>query len=349
MLQDVVVRPNLAKENTLNKMVLTGGRMFSVEEASRYAGGFDDPARLASSFSGVATSGATNGISIHGNAPHLLSWRLEDIEIPNPNHFSDISVLGGGIFSSLSAMCIGNSDFLTSAFPAEYGNAVSGVFDMKMRNGNDQKYEHAFQIGVAGIDVASEGPLSKKTGASYLVNYRYSMTGLASRMKMIDMQGQVMDYQDLNFKFNIPTRKAGTFTVWGTGFFDHFHRESSPKDWDSKYDESYSFSDQWMGAMGVGHVLLRDHVAALRELHQVPEDGCRLFHGFLRSDDLHGAVPFDHVDMECALDLCQVLIQPPAHVALMVGGDVNDLFDFSHWRDSFLFLRKMPGPRWAGH
>ena len=258
-LQDVVVRPNLAKENTLNKMVLTGGRMFSIEEASRYAGGFDDPARLASSFSGVATSGATNGISIHGNAPHLLSWRLEDIEIPNPNHFSDISVLGGGIFSSLSAMCIGNSDFLTSAFPAEYGNAVSGVFDMKMRNGNDNKHEHAFQIGVAGIDVASEGPLSKKTGASYLVNYRYSMTGLASRMNLIDMQGQVMDYQDLNFKFNLPTRKAGTFTIWGTGFFDHFHRESSPKDWESKYDECYAFSDQWMGAMGVGHVLPMKH------------------------------------------------------------------------------------------
>lgn len=258
-LADVIVRPNLAKEKTLNKMILTGGRMFSIEEASRYAGGFDDPARLATAFAGVASGGATNGISIHGNAPHLLSWRLEDIEIPNPNHFSDISVLGGGIFSSLSAMCIGNSDFLTSAFPAEYGNAVSGVFDMKMRNGNDRKYEHTFQVGVGGIDVASEGPLSKKSGASYLVNYRYSMTGLANKLKMIDMQGQVMDYQDLNFKFNMPTKKAGTFTVWGTGLIDHFHNETAPKDWESKDDEHYGWSNQWMGAMGVGHLLPMKH------------------------------------------------------------------------------------------
>lgn len=254
-LDEVEVRPRLVKEKTLNRFVVAGGRMFSIEEASRYAGGFDDPARLASSFAGVASGGATNGISIHGNAPHLLAWRLEDIEIPNPNHFSDISVLGGGIFSSLSAMVIGNSDFMTCAFPAEYGNAVSGVFDMKMRNGNAKEYEHTFQIGVAGIDVASEGPLSKKNGSSYLVNYRYSMTGLASKLNMIDMQGQVMDYQDLNFKINLPTRKAGTFSIWGTGLIDHFHNESVPNEWKSKGDETYSSSDQYMGAMGVGHLL----------------------------------------------------------------------------------------------
>lgn len=251
----VIVRPKLIKENTLNNMVLTGGRMFSIEEASRYAGGFDDPARLATSFAGVATGGATNGISIHGNAPHLLAWHLEDIEIPNPNHFSDISVLGGGIFSSLSAMCIGNSDFLTAAFPAEFSNAVSGVFDMKMRNGNDQTHEHTIQVGVAGIDIASEGPLNKKTGASYLINYRYSMTGLASKMNLIDMQGQVMDYQDLNFKINLPTPKAGTFSLWGTGLIDKFYRDPIPNEWETKDEECYSESNQIMGAFGLSHIL----------------------------------------------------------------------------------------------
>lgn len=258
-LEDVVVRPSIVKERTLNRLVTTGGRMFSIEEASRYAGGFDDPARLATSFAGVASGGATNGISIHGNAPHLLAWHLEDIEIPNPNHFSDISVLGGGIFSSLSAMCIGNSDFLTCAFPAEYGNAVSGVFDMKMRNGNDQKYENTLQVGVGGIDIASEGPLNKKNGSSYLANYRYSMTGLANKLHMIDMQGQVMDYQDLNFKLNFPTEKAGTFTFWGTGLIDGFHNEASPNKWKSKSDECYSYSDQYMGASGIGHNITLCH------------------------------------------------------------------------------------------
>ena len=258
-LRELVVRTKVVKEKAINRMVITGGRMFSVEETSRYAGGFDDPARLATAFAGVASGGATNGISIHGNAPHLLAWRLEDMEIPNPNHFSDISVLGGGIFSSLSAMCIGNSDFLTSAFPAEYANAVSGVFDMKMRKGNDQKFEHAAQIGVGGIDIASEGPLSRKTGASYLFNYRYSMTGLANQLGMIYMQGQVMDYQDLNFKFYLPAAKAGVFTIWGTGYIDRFHNGEKPSEWDSKQDECYAESDQYMGALGLGHTLSMPH------------------------------------------------------------------------------------------
>lgn len=254
-LKGVVVRSSIIKDKTLNRWVTTGGRMFSVEEASRYAGGFDDPARLATSFAGVASGGATNGISIHGNAPHLLAWKLEDVEVPNPNHFSDVSVLGGGIFSSLSAMCIGNSDFLTSAFPAEYGNAISGVFDMKMRNGNDENHEHTIQVGVGGVDLASEGPISRKNGSSYLVNYRYSMTGLANKFNMIDMQGQVMDYQDLNFKINMPTAHSGTFTLFGTGFIDKFHNQQAPADWVSREDERYSYTEQYMGATGLSHTL----------------------------------------------------------------------------------------------
>ena len=200
-LSEVVVRARTNKEEAMNKMATTGARMLSVEEASRYAGGFDDPARLVSAFAGVAPSVSSNGISIHGNAPHLLQWRLEDVEIPNPNHFADIATLGGGILSSLSSQVLGNSDFFTGAFPAEYGNAVSGVFDMKLRNGNNQKNENTIQVGIMGIDVASEGPLSKKHKASYIFNYRYSTTGL------LNLDGGTMDYQDLNFKLTFLRRK----------------------------------------------------------------------------------------------------------------------------------------------
>lgn len=108
-LSEVVVRPQINKEQPLNKMAATGARILSVEEASRYAGGLDDPARLVSSFAGVAANLSSNGISIHGNAPHLLQWRMEDVEIPNPNHFADISILGRGILSSLSSQVLGNS------------------------------------------------------------------------------------------------------------------------------------------------------------------------------------------------------------------------------------------------
>lgn len=254
-LDEVVITNQTNKDQPLNKMALSGARMLSVEEARRYAGGMDDPARLASSFAGVSPSVGNNGISIHGNAPHLLQWRMEDIEIPNPNHFADISVLGGGVLSSLSSNIMGNSDFFTGAFPAEYNNAVSGVFDMKMRNGNNEKYEHTFQAGILGIDFASEGPFSKKHNASYIFNYRYSTTALMDKLGSEVEEGATIKYQDLNFKFNFPTKKAGVFSLWGTALIDDYEQKpDKDKDkWENMNDRGQSKSDQTMAAGGITH------------------------------------------------------------------------------------------------
>jgi len=249
-LEEVVVRPAVNKEQPLNPMTLAGARMFSVEETNRFAGGFDDPARLVSSFAGVAGNLATNSISVHGNSPQFLQWRLEGIEIPNPTHFADMSGLGGGIFTALSSQVMGNSDFLNGAFPAEYGNALSGVFDMSMRNGNNQKYESTLQLGLLGLDLASEGPLSRKTGSSYIVNYRYSTTGLVSGL-IGDMN---LKYQDLSFKLNFPTRKAGTFSVWGLGLLDNNTvKPLDENDWTTYSDKQDIKTDLAKLAGGINH------------------------------------------------------------------------------------------------
>lgn len=145
-LDEIVVRPKTNKEAPLNPMALAGARMLSVEEASRYAGGFDDPARLVGSFAGVAGDVTSNSIAIRGNSPQSLQWKLEGVEIPNPSHYPEIGGVGGGILTAFSSQVLGNSDFLAGAFPAEYNNALSGVFDMALRNGNNRQYEHTFII-----------------------------------------------------------------------------------------------------------------------------------------------------------------------------------------------------------
>ncbi|MCD8185380.1 MAG: TonB-dependent receptor [Rikenellaceae bacterium] len=254
-LEEIVIRPRVNKEEALNPMAVSGARMLSMEEARRYAGGMDDPARLVGSFAGVSSDVSHNGISIHGNSPHMLQWRLEDVEIPNPNHYADISILGGGILSSLSSHVLGNSDFFTGAFPAEYANAVSGVFDMRMRTGNNFKHENTFQVGVLGIDVASEGPLSRNSNASCLFNYRYSTLGLMNKLdKSVDLGGE-LDYQDLNVKLNFPTAKAGTFSIWGTALRDKFSEdyEQDPTEWEHTQDNFIFDSKQYMAAAGLSH------------------------------------------------------------------------------------------------
>jgi len=253
-LGEVVVKPRVNKQLPLNEMAQVGARMFSVEEASRYAGGMADPARTASMFAGVATGGATNGISIHGNSPQMLQWRVEGVEVANPNHFAEITEAGGGVFTSLNGTVLANSDFLTGAMPAEYGNALSGAFDMKMRVGNNTKYEHAVQVGTLGVDFASEGPLAKGSKASYLVNYRYSFLEIAKKLHAINMENETLDYQDLSFKLNMPTKKAGTFAVWFTGLIDHYENKvPDVSEWETLWDMNDSWSRQRNCALGLNH------------------------------------------------------------------------------------------------
>lgn len=216
-IDEVVITAESKKDGTNNEMATVSSRSFSTEETSRYAASVDDPARMAQSYAGVSsTDDLSNEIIVRGNSPLGLLWRINGIEVPSPNHFSEEGASGGGI-SALSINMLDNSDFFTGAFPAEYGNATSGVFDVKLRNGNSNKHEYVFQLGVLGTDIALEGPLKKGSNASYLVNYRYSTLGLLTGLGIIDLGGDNNIFQDLAFQFNVPTKKAGVFKLFALG------------------------------------------------------------------------------------------------------------------------------------
>ena len=167
-LDEVTIKAYENKAGTINSMATISARTFSAEETHRYAGGMDDPARMASAFAGVAVGNVQdNSIIIRGNSPKGVLWTLEGVEIPNPSHFAGANVAGGGFTTLFSNHLLANSDFFTGAFPAEYGNALAGVFDIKLRNGNNEEREYAFQAGVMGIVFAAEGPFKK--GKKHLI------------------------------------------------------------------------------------------------------------------------------------------------------------------------------------
>ncbi len=217
-LQTIEVRAGTNHHEPLNEMSLISGRSMTMEELNRHAATFFDPARMALGFAGVTTSGddILNEIVVRGNSPRGILWRLEGVEIPNPNHFSEHGSSGGGI-SMLSANAMGTSDFFAGAFPAEFGNALSGVFDIKLRNGNHAQTELAAQIGVLGLDLAVEGPLKPEYDGSYLLNYRYSTLGILEQIGITPGGNGNPDFQDLSFKVRLPTAKAGTFSLFGLG------------------------------------------------------------------------------------------------------------------------------------
>ncbi len=254
-LNEVVVSAR-GKEKPLNSMITLSGRSFTVEETGRYAGGLDDPGRLVSTFAGVSDGSLqSNGIVVRGNAPFGTGYRIEGLSVDNPNHFAGEDFLGGGFVSILSKQVLSNSDFLTGAFPAEYGNALSSVFDMKLKTGNTEKYEHTFQAGVLGLDVASEGPIIKNTNSSYIFNYRYSTFGIVQDI-LPDETGLPV-YQDLSFKFNFPT-KIGIFSLWGSGGLESY---KSGNELDKEKEKEIIDDKSSTGILGLKHKLNIGHTA----------------------------------------------------------------------------------------
>ncbi len=212
-----------ARDDGMGRMAQSGVNRINVEQANRYAGAADDPSRLASAFAGVASGLTSNGIVIRGNPAKGLLWRLEDVEITNPNHYADLVVFGAGGLCALSSQMLANSDFYTGAFTAEFSNALSGVFDMKLRSGNPDKREYAFGLSSNGIDVSSEGPFKKGSRATYLFNYRFSTLTLLQ--PILPPEAGKLNYQDLSWKINIPCKKS-IWSFWGFGARDSQHHDA---------------------------------------------------------------------------------------------------------------------------
>jgi len=248
------------KGEPLNGMATVSAQSFSVDESQRYAASISDPARMAQVFAGVSgNDDASNEIVIRGNSPSWMLWRLEGIEIPSPNHFAEEGYTSGAV-SILSANMMSTSDFFTGAFPAEYGNALSGVFDMKFRNGNNQRNEYSIQAGVLGLDISAEGPIKKGYSGSYLFNYRYSTFSLLNSMNIMVSENALPNYQDLSFKINLPTKKAGIFSIWGIGGISDVDEKYLP-DTSNGENFEYGYSDYTktgMYALGLSHTIFPD-------------------------------------------------------------------------------------------
>jgi len=214
----------------VNDLATVSARSFSVEETERIPAGVNDMGRMALSFPGVqqGANDTENDIIVRGNSSVGILWRLEGMDIPNPNHFARPGTSGGGV-TAFSAQLLSKSDFYTGGMPAEFGNALSGAFDVRFRKGNQLDRQHRIRIGLLGLDFATEGPL-KKEKSSYLVNYRYSTLGLLNSLGFELIGERVSNnFQDLSFNLAFEGREPGTqWTVFGIGGISEEHYSPKP-------------------------------------------------------------------------------------------------------------------------
>ncbi|MBP8823556.1 MAG: TonB-dependent receptor [Flavobacteriales bacterium] len=250
-LQAAEVTGKKDRQQVRNDMAFLSARTIGVEETSRIAGGINDPARMVGTFPGVAGDpSGNNTVVVRGNSPKGVQWRLEGVEIPSPNHFSDDGSTGGPI-NVLNSDMIDDSEFYTGAFPAEYGNVYSAVFDMRLRDGNDQKREYTLKAGIIGTDLTAEGPIPGTNGGSYLANYRYSTLALLDGAGIVDYGG-VPRYTDAAFKVKLPSAQLGTMELYGIGGRSGIVDEDRGT---TGGDTLFSRADvgSRMGVLGLGH------------------------------------------------------------------------------------------------
>lgn len=201
-------------QDAYNTMATVSSRSFTVEESSRLAGGLSDPSRVAYNFAGVTFSAPQdNGVVIRGNSPSSVLWRLNGIDVSGIAHFAGGNLAGAGLISAYSANMLKGSDFFTGAYPAEYSNSTSGAFDIDFRKGDSDQHKYLAQIGILGLDLASEGPLKREGKSSYLVNYRHGFIGYYGAL----VNATEPHFKDLSFNLDIPTEKCGDFSIWGIG------------------------------------------------------------------------------------------------------------------------------------
>jgi hypothetical protein len=261
----ITIKGDRKKNKPLNEMSAVSARAFTVEETQKYAASLNDPLRMATNFAGVVgVDDGNNNIVIRGNSPAGLLWKMEGVDIPNPNHFSNASGSGGGI-SILSSQLLANSDFITGAFAAEYGNATSGVFDLKLRKGNNEHKETSLQAGLLGLNVSVEGPFKKGYKGSYLVNYRYSTLGILSKTGLLPNISPTT-FQDLSYNIYLPTKKAGTFTIFGFGGLSNQNSKylNDSTKWKTESDRYGSIFISNTGVNAITHLIKLGELSTLK-------------------------------------------------------------------------------------
>jgi hypothetical protein len=269
-LAEIVITAEADKDLPINELAKVSARTFSLEEVTRFSGGRNDVARLATSFAGVsAPNDSRNDIVVRGNSPNGLLWRVEGIPIATTNHFATLGTTGGPV-NALNTNLLRTSDFLTGAFPAEYGNANAAVFDIQFRNGNTDTYEFTGQMGFNGAELMAEGPLNRKNDGSFLASYRYGIASVAATGT-----SAIPYYQDFSFKVNLGNGKLGRFELFGLGALSHIDFLSEEIDESDLFADpnADSYVNNELGIVGISHLLRMNHKGFLKTTIGVSGNG----------------------------------------------------------------------------
>jgi TonB dependent receptor/CarboxypepD_reg-like domain/TonB-dependent Receptor Plug Domain len=217
-LKEVVIRKNPFSHRAETPLSI---QTLSAQEIKSNPGGNFDVSRVIQAFPGVGgTSGSVGGyrndLIIRGGAPNENIYYLDGIEVPVINHFATQGSAGGptGI---LNISFIDDVSLYTSAFPAKYDNALSGILQIKQREANHTKIQTNFRLSATELACSADGPISEKI--TFEASARRSYLQLLFRALQIPIQPSYWDFQ---YKINYQINKKLTLYTIAVGAIDNF-------------------------------------------------------------------------------------------------------------------------------
>ncbi len=251
-LEDVVVTANPFQKQPETPLSI---QRLSAEEIATYPGGNNDIAKVVQSLPGVSGSvgGFRNDVIIRGGAPNENVYYLDDVEIPNINHFSTQGSAGGPV-GLLNVSFIEGVTLATSAFNARYDNPLSGVLQFDQRRGNARKFQANLRVSASETALTAEGPLFKgkaeASNTTYIVSVRRSYLQLLFKLIGLPI---LPDYWDYQYKINHKIDQYNELNFIGIGAIDDFSVQA-PEDFDASQQatlDQVPVINQWTTTAGI--------------------------------------------------------------------------------------------------
>ncbi len=242
----------------LERIVVTPGRFtiydgtsarisLSKEAIERFPLIDNDVMRAGHVFPGVVSSDYSTRFSVRGGEKDDISVRLDGMELYNPYHLQDF----GGAVSLIGLELVQNTELLIGGFPAEYGEKMSGVFDITTRTPNTEKFSANFGVDLINATAALEGPLSEK--GNWLLSARRGYIDLILMLMEID-ENYKPQYADVYSKLTYQVTPTDTVTLNGLYGWDknRIRVDDVDNNLDSQYDNSTAWV-KWRRTFGSSH------------------------------------------------------------------------------------------------
>ena len=250
--EQVTVRPSEFKKKEEAPLSVQKIRLSDIEKAP---GANRDISKVIQSFPGVgSTVSFRNDIIVRGGGPGESRFYLDGIEIPNLNHFATQGASGGPV-GIINPDFIESVDFYSVAFPANRGNALSGVFDFKQKSGNREQTNYRAVVDASELALTLDGPLGDRS--SYLFSVRRSYLQFLFDAIGLPFLPTFNDYQ---FKSETVFDQKNRLVILSLGALDQNRLNlgiANPTE-DQQYILNYlPESDQWNYMIGAAYTHFR--------------------------------------------------------------------------------------------